>query len=261
MTESRGGGDRGLSDVLGYIIVFSLVVSAVLLVTAGGLAALEDARDAEQTQNAERAFDVIADNFASIYERNAPSRSSEIDLGNSELSYGNNVTVTVLRDDQELLSRSVRPVRMRVVDGRTITYEGGAVFRRDGENIGMVRPPPFLLSGDRVHLPLIQTTAPTIESAAGTTVLLRGVSDRRDIIGTSDAELSGIDGVTDLTGLNDITIQVTSPRFEAWGRYFTNEGLSCVTRSSAEEVECTLDLGSDYSAYVMVQSIRLSLVF
>jgi hypothetical protein len=251
---------RGLSDVLGYIIVFSLVVTAVVLVTAGGLTALEDARDSEQVANAERAFDVIADNFASIYERNAPSRSSEIDLGESELFYGDNSTMTVLGDDQELLSRNVRPVEMRVVDDRSVIYEGGAVFRNDGGQVSMVRPPPFLLSESRVHLPVVRTTSPNIESAAGTTVLLRGVSGGRDVVGASDAELSDIDGVSELAGLDDISIQVTSPRFEAWERYLSGEGLSCDTRASTNEVECTLDLGSDYSAYVMVQSIRLSLV-
>jgi hypothetical protein len=252
--------DRGLSDVLGYVIVFSLVVTAVLLVTVGGLAALEDARDTEQARNAERAFDVIADNFASIYERNAPSRSSEIDLGESELFYGNNVSIEILSDGDRTLSRDVRPVEMQVVDDRSIIYEAGAVFRQNGESISMVRPPPFLLSSERVHLPLIQTTAPDIESAGSTTVLLRGVSDGRDIVGTSNQELTDIDGVNNLTGLNEITVRITSPRFEAWARYFEEEGLDCVTRVGENEADCDLVLENGYSAYVVVQSIRLSLV-
>jgi len=256
MTER--GGDRGLSDVLGYIIVFSLVVSAVVLVTVGGLATLEDARDAERAQNAERAFDVVADNFASIYERNAPSRSSEIDLGGSELVYGNNVTITVRRDGQPLLSRNVRPVEMRVVDGRTITYEAGAVFRRDGGSTAMIRPPPFLLSEDRVHLPVIQTATSNIESAGSTTVLLRGVSDGREIVGTSDPGQAAVGGGTDLTD-SEITIQITSPRFEAWERYLSGEGLDCTT-PGANEVSCRFDVGATDSAYVVVQTIRLSLV-
>ena len=253
-------GDRGLSDVLGYIIVFSLVLTSVLLVTAGGLATVEDARDSEQAQNAERAFDVVADNFVSIYERNAPSRSSEIDLGESELFYGNNITMTVRGDDQELVSREVRPVEMQVTDDRSVIYEGGAVFRNDGGSVSMVRPPPFLLSEERVHLPLVQTFSPNVESAGSTTVLLRGVSGGRDVVGTSDTGLSDIDGVANLTGLDSMTVEVTSPRFEAWGRYLSGEGLDCVTRAGENQVECTLDLGNDYAAYIVVQSIRLSLV-
>jgi len=54
---------HGLSDVLGYVLVFSLVVTSVLVVTVGGLSAVENARDAERAQNAERAFDVVATNF------------------------------------------------------------------------------------------------------------------------------------------------------------------------------------------------------
>jgi hypothetical protein len=244
--------ERGLSDVLGYVLVFSLVVTSVLLVTAGGLAAIEDARKTGQVQNAERAFDIVADNFAALYERSAPSRSTEIALGESELFYDSNVSVTVRGDGKELVSRELRPVEMSVVGDRSLVYEGGAVFRHTGEGVTVVRPPPFLLSENRVHLPVIQTTAPTIESAGSTTVLLRGVST---------GQSSPVAGGQSSLGYDEMTIEIASPRFEAWERYFSEEeGLDCTTQPNIDTVSCTLDLGSDYSAYVTVHQIEMSLI-
>jgi len=242
---------RGLSDVLGYVLVFSLVVTSVLLVTVGGLSAVENARDAERAQNAERAFDVVANNFAAVYERDAPSRSTELDLADSEIFYNSNSSITVRGGGQELISRNVRPVEMNVVGGRSVVYEGGAVFRENRDEISMVRPPPFLLTGGQVHLPVIQTTAPTIESAGSTTVLLRGVSTNRSVLTAGDESS---------LGFGQVTVEISSPRFEAWERYFTGEGLDCTTFPATETVSCALDLDSTFSMYVTLQQIEMSLI-
>ena len=242
---------HGLSDVLGYVLVFSLVVTSVLVVTVGGLSAVENARDAERAQNAERAFDVVATNFAAIYERDAPSRSTELDLADSEIFYNSNSSITVRGGGQELVSRNVRPVEMNVVGDRSVVYEAGAVFRENGDDVSMVRPPPFLLTGGQVHLPVVQTTTPTIESAGSTTALLRGVSTNRSVVTAANG---------DTPGFNQLTVEITSPRFGAWERYFTEEGLDCTTFPATETVSCTLDLDSTFSVYVTLQRIEMSLI-
>jgi len=53
---------RAVSDVVGYVLVFSLVSLTVGVVSVAGVGALQDARDVEQANNAERAFDVLGDN-------------------------------------------------------------------------------------------------------------------------------------------------------------------------------------------------------
>ncbi len=244
---------RALSDVLGYVVVFSLVVTSVFLVTAGGLATLEDARDSEQAQNAERAFDVVADNFASIYERNAPSRSTEIDLGESEMFYDSNVSIAVSGGGTTLVSRQLRPVQMNVVGDRSLVYEGGAVFRRsEGGGVTMVEEPPFLLAPDRVYMPVVQTYSPTVESAGSTTILLRGVSTGR---------LVAAAGTDDDFGFSELTIEVASPRYEVWERYLSErDHITCDTDSAVSTVECTVSLDSEFTAQFVVYQIEMSLI-
>jgi len=249
--DTRGRGhsrrDRGLSDVLGYVLVFSLVLMSVMLVTVGGLATIEDARDAEQAQNAERAFEVVADNFAAIYERNAPSRAAELDLGDSEIFYDSEVSITVRSGDgAELASRELTPVEMRIDDQRRLVYEGGAVFRHSEAGVTMVREPPFMLSADRTHVPIVQTTSETVESAGSTTVLLRGVSTERSVA------VAGED-------FGQLVIEIASPRYQTWERYLSEEaGLDCETDPFVETVTCGLDDPS--SVHVTVQQIELSLI-
>lgn len=248
MSESRQ--DRGINDILGYIVVFALVIVSITFVTLSGMTALEDTRDAEKVNNAERAFDVVADNMEAIYARGAPSRATELDLGNAELFYANNVSITIEGDGTVLAERELRPVELRATKEESLVYEGGAVFRDRGNGTAsIVNEPPFLISQDRVHIPVIQTTAPAIESAGSTTVLLRGKSTERSVV------------VSDTTGsYSTITIEISSARYEAWEDHLEDNGaLSCSTDDATETVTCDTTSSPDL-VYISVQQIELSLI-
>lgn len=241
--------DRGLSEVLGYIIVFGLVLTSIGFITVSGVSSLEDIREAEQASNAQRAFDVVDDNMAAIYERNSPSRATEIDLTNAQLFYTSNSSIEINVGGNSF-EREFRPVVLRPSDGTRIVYEGGAVIR-DQENGGiMVEEPPLLFSNERVHAPIIMTTTPAIEGAGGTTVLLRGKSTARKVL---FAEQGGVSG--------NITVTMTSPRYEIWEQYFEEETAlsSCSTDDAINEVECTMTAPD--TIYITLQQIEVSIIF
>jgi hypothetical protein len=241
--------DRGASEVLGYVIIFALIISVIGFVTTLGMPALTNVQDAEQASNAERAFDVVGDNFAAVYERDAPSRSTEIDLGDSTIYYAEPVTINVTVDGTSN-ETELRPIVLRVSDETSLIYEGGAVFRKDGDNGLVLRNPPMLLSSDRVHVPVIKTTAPAVESAGGTTILLRGESSERSI---QRAERSGA---------SQMNISIESPRYELWKQYFVEEtGIEesdCTVDASAETVDCQVN--SPDTVYVTLQEIEVSVI-
>lgn len=70
--------DRGVSDTLGFVFVFAIILSTVAVVTTIGMAGLQDTRDVERVNNAERAFDILGDNMEDIADRGAPSRATEV---------------------------------------------------------------------------------------------------------------------------------------------------------------------------------------
>jgi hypothetical protein len=239
--------ERAISEVLGYVVVFSLVITSILLVT-GAFSVIQDVRDSEREKNAARAFDVTAENMAAIYERDAPSRATEIDLGDSSIFYANNVSITVRGDGTELASYRIRPVEMQVTDEQSLVYEGGAVFRDQPDADVMLREPPFLLTNDRVNIPIVQTIAPEIQSVGSTTVLLRGERTDRSVI-ESDTSSS----------YSQLTIEVASPRYEGWETHFEqNPALDCTTDPVLETVECTID--DPDTVYVVHHQIALSLI-
>ncbi|MDZ7702032.1 MAG: hypothetical protein U5J98_08165 [Halobacteriales archaeon] len=77
---------RAQTETLGFVLVFALITASIGLVYATGFTGLDNAREFEQTNNAERAFEVFADNIEDIVEWNAPSRSTEIRLADATLT-------------------------------------------------------------------------------------------------------------------------------------------------------------------------------
>lgn len=244
--SSLADDERSVSEVLGYIIVFSIVITSVLVVVLGGLSAVEDGRDAERAMNAERAFDVLADNFGAIYERDAPSRATEMDLGQAELFYGDTVNVSIYNASSGnlIVARDLRPIQMRVTEERGLIYEAGAVFRRsEGGAVTMVRDPPFRF-GDNVHVPVVQTRAPAFESAGGTTALLRAIGTHREV---AAAGTSG-----------NLEIEIESPRYEIWERALDQRNnVDCGTENSDTAV---CDVTGVDTAAITAHEIEISLI-
>lgn len=170
--------DRGVSETLGFIFVFALILSTVGLTFAVGYGNLRDARDVERINNAERAFDVFADNVDDVIRQGAPSRATELKLANAQLRLGDpvRVNVSVTRGGTTGQSTATfQPVVYSDGEGRQIIYANGAVFRTGTSGSAVaVRRSGILLSDEGVVIPMVQTrlVSSSPSSVGGTTTVL-----------------------------------------------------------------------------------------
>jgi len=247
--------DRAVSEVISYVLVFALITGAVAVVSVSGLATLQDTRDAEQINNAERAYDVLGDNIADIYRRDAPSRATELNLAGSTLSTGENVTIEIAVDEGSgFTTESTQQVRPLVFSGeedRQLVYEAGAVFRTNRNGGLRVQDPPFILENDRVLISVVGLNRPGVQSVSGSTALVR-----------ADNENSTVEYENTIGGVDQYRISISNTQHAGlWEKYFTETGLgspSCSTTSSS--VECTFSpTGSDGRFYVVYHDIFLSI--
>lgn len=232
--------DRAVSEILGFTLIFALILSAVALVSVIGFADLDDTRQFEQSNNAERAFDVLADNMDDVLLRGAPSRATEIKLTNAQLYTGDQVTINISANDSTRglanLNNSVYTYQPIVYEGEgntQIIYSNGAVFRDQRDGGRVVRDPPFVIEQDRLHMPIAKTQTRTgsAQSIGGTTIRLRAIE--------ADAARS-LDVLARDTPYRNVTINVTSPRYELWENYLSEQpGVrSCATDETTESVVC-----------------------
>lgn len=230
-----------MSEVVGFILVFGLVIASVGTVYAFGVGELQDAREYERVNNAERAFEVFADNVGDVARRGAPSRGTELKLADSTLGYGE-TTVNVTLDttpatpgsdvNDSTGNVSLSPVTLTLGDAGEVRYASGAVLRTDGDGPPrMVHEPDFVFDDDRVVVQLVRSVP------AGTTTQVGGERIARiRTVRTSQSTL--------LTRAEPVTVRfdVDSPYASAWGDYLESEGFTCDPYTDAStSVSCRLD--------------------
>jgi len=243
--------ERAVSEVVSYVLVFGLVVSAVGIVSVSGLSTLQDVRANEQMANAERAFDVLADNLADIHRRDAPSRATEISLGEAKLETGDNVTITVSVESGGTWNNKswqTRPIVYTGDEGRQLVYEAGAVFRTANGGGVRVHDPPFVIGKDRLLISVVGLNRPDRQSFSGSTVLIRGRNT-----GTSVANNSAAGNVDTVA----VTLSNTS-QYNLWNESFSAQGFTCNTSPDSEEVECKRSSGID-RVYVVYHDIAVDI--
>lgn len=250
--EAFTGDDRGVSEAIGFVLVFSLIVVTIGITFVGGLGGLQDVRDVERVTNAERAFDVLADNVADVSSGGAPSRATEVKLSEAGLYVSEPVVLNVSAVHATSSSRSftreyqLRPIVYEASNGERIVYANGAVIRQGTESSVMSRTPNFVLNTDRVVVPVVSTRVGDRRSVSGSmTVLVR--TDRS----VSRVTAARTDGPYETVYLN-----VTSPRADAWAAHLdAEEGVNCTLVS--DRASCALE--SVDRVYVSIVEIDVEL--
>lgn len=233
--------ERAVSDSLGFVLVFAIIISTVGVVYIGGFQSLDDARQYERMNNAERAFEVFADNVEDMTQRGAPSRATEIKLSDASLRGGSihSITVNVTRhNDGSKNATSTTEYQPIVYESQTdksneMFYALGATFRASSGGTVMMEEPTWIINEDRVIVPVVQTVHDGGGSVTGSeTVLVRTERGRSRVL------------VGNTSHSSDVYINVTSPRAESWKRYMEGQSsdVSCTTTSGTwgEAADCEI---------------------
>ena len=207
--------ERAVSEVVGFVLVFTLVIGTVTIVYAGGFSGLDATRDAERVNNAERAFDVMANNFEQLASGDAPNRATEIKLSEASLSTTSNRLTTINASGIDSAA-GANPVAIRYDSGTgsQIVYELGAVIRVDDGNAVMIREPDFLFADDRIVVRYISTRGSGQGIGGSTTTLVRGEKQSSRLLANENG-----------AGAENVKIEMrTHPdRAPVWEAYFERE--------------------------------------
>ncbi|MFC7234477.1 DUF7289 family protein [Halosegnis marinus] len=228
MTPDRG--DRGVSDVLGYVLVFAVVVVAVTLLVTNGLGTVESVRTNARLDAAQGGLAVVDANVEGLHRSGVPRRSTALQLNGGRLSLAGTTAIGVVatHDGEEVTNYTDVGVRLvhRVGD-RSVSLDFGGQFRTGaGGATTVTDPPPFAFvrrdAGgpfDRVTLPvMLQRGNDTVDSRSQVSVLA-SASGRR-LVNHSAARA----GEPPVRG--EITVVTEPSRARAWAGYFDERGLS-----------------------------------
>lgn len=231
--------DRGVSDAIGFVLLFALVVGMVGLTYGAGVSELQEARNAERLHNAERAFGVLEENVEDTAVRNAPSRATSIDLAGGKIGSGEPVTFNLtLVGSGRSFSATTIPIVYQSQDTELV-YVNGAVIRDGPSGAVFVERPPLLT--EPLVVPYVLTDGHRGTTIGGeTTALVRTRLVRRSTFLQATEE-----------GPYQARLNVTTPRTDVWHDHVeSTTGASCAT--TGETVSCSFTADQVYVSLVVV---------
>lgn len=214
MTRRRDD-ERGVSEVLGFILAFSVVITSVGVVYVGGFNTVRDVAHTEQRQNAEYAMSVVGDGFAALREGREPSHESSMNLrgGSIDIVDDTSLRVTVAG---ATFDREFEMGRLRYETGDQVIAYGGGGVASGPDGWRLVSPPPLTCGDDVAMVPVVSVRGDAALTGGETVVQIVGTLDNRTLAYPSNT--TGAPGPT--------TVEVTprTPASDAWGRWLTDHG-------------------------------------
>lgn len=248
-------GDRGQSEALSFVLVFSIMMMMVGVTYALGVASLTDLQQSERDANMERAFEVLDDNLRDIYLDGAPSRATEVKLAGGQIELDESTSIEVYVENgtaNRTYPMSSRPITY-VGDGDTeITYAAGAIIRSEGDAAVMLSEPDWIVGGDRVVVPFVVTTP----SQAVNRTSLGG--KRTALVVTKRRSPAGSYRFYDGSGNAKVRVTVESQRAVAWKRYLEANGFTAPTADAADPSDGKIRYWYNGTDAVLVQRNSIS---
>lgn len=177
MTGKELFSNRAVSDVIAFVLTFSVIVSAVGFIYISGFDALEEVRMSEDVNSGERSVRGIAETFEDIHRNGAPGRSIEIGVDDGSLTLREStLDLTITTDAGTLPTQEISVgalVMTPVEEQETVyVYENGAVFR-DQEAGGLLRHRPVIsCTDDAAILSVVKLRGDVSVGSTGTVRLI-----------------------------------------------------------------------------------------
>jgi len=226
MIETQPNDDRAVSEVVAFILVFSIIIGSVGLLYMTGFSAMEEFQEGEQLRNAERAMVSLSDNLNDV-QRSAGvrERSGEMTLRDGALSTGEgetNITISggAVDNDNDLdnfvgengLDDKDLGSLTYGLEQSTIAYEGGAVFRNEPGGTVPIAEPHMVCEEDDMAV----VSVLIIEPSEQTTQRTDGVEVTAVEQHYNSTTSSGLTG--------NIEIDIQGEYEDAWERTLTQNG-------------------------------------
>ena len=241
--------ERGISDVVAFVLTFSIIIFGVGLVSTGAFDSLVSFSDSQQIENSERGLEAAAASLDNINQNNDTYRQFDVGVAGGTLFYNTTeIEVTVENESGGTEYDETIPIdaleKRFEDDNVALTLEGGGVFR-DPSASARYKPPIRCGSADGQRIGddvaiislLNMTTDDSIRKSdsfdndvaiSPTRILDRAPLGANSEVARLDATLVAQERkYVDISDDLDVTVDVSgtaSP--EQWSIYFDNAGWS-----------------------------------
>jgi len=233
--------ERGISEILGTVLLISMVLLGSATVIIFGASAISDATQRTTTEAATDYLETVDSRLATLA---ASSDDPEVafdpqDAAAKDYSVERDgyLNVTINDDNDCSFEQDFSTITYEDSNGNTVGYEAGGVWRAGINGSTSVTPPDVALSDGMLSIHLINVTGNFDQ--ARTTIAQNATATRNSTDVASTALLS--DGCQ---RPDNVTLEVKSQFYEGWANYLESDtGKSVSVDRGAETVSLTLTEG------------------
>lgn len=269
--------DRGVSDVVAFVLTFAIIIAGVGIVSTGGFDRLSEFTNDQQIDNSERGMEAAASTVDTLHRNNDTYRDFDLSLSGGNIwfnetaitieSSGINLSAVSPADDPNQAEIDVNALEHRFDSGDetvSIAYEGGGVFRTGTSRVRY--EPGITVDGETAIISLVNlTTDETIDrsGAYGSEIALQptGVPQEAPVSADNQfislsAELTGQRQAHETSSSgSDIEIDISgSAHPQQWEFYFEE------ARHWTEQSDGVYEADGIDTVLVRVSTIELSVL-
>lgn len=236
MTSARESSDRGVSDVVSFVLVFSLMIVSIGVVTTVGIGGLEDLRDGERLNSAERVFETLGGSVDEVAAGRSPRRTSDVNLRGGTLSVRpGSPSVEVMVNGTWYPSGGAETnVLVYRLGDTSFRYASGALIRASADGGAVVVDAPrFTCSPEGATVSVVRVERVAASSIGGGTVR---IDVRHD-----SSRLVYPDGGGSPAAASPVELRVDSPHEDAWDETLTSPALGWSDPDADGRYECATD--------------------
>ena len=246
--------DDAVSEVVGYILIFGMVVTMVGLIFIVGIPSIEDAQERAYFESIKRGITVLDSKASMVALGESPAQTIRIDSKGGIFGVnGTASNIKILMDEEEIVNGSLGTLTYELSD-TVIAYEGGGVWMKypKGDPV-MISPPEFHYNGETLTLPIIRLLGNEYTSGTGT-VQFKVAKDNSNILFPLRENINFTNPVA---GTKDIQIIITSDYYKAWAKYVDErtEVHGVTTNDTRHEVSATLNIKPSDAAHELTDSL------
>jgi len=155
-------GSRAQSETIGFVLIFGMMLLGALAVVTLGATAVNDSQGQLSADRAEKVMTQLDSEISLVALGRTDSQEIDLDTSTGEQFYvdgdAGQMNVTLINEtgpNQVVMPNMTLGAVVFERDDTVVAYQGGGVWRADGEGSSMVSPPEFNYRSQTLTLPLV----------------------------------------------------------------------------------------------------------
>lgn len=215
---------RGQSEMIGVVLLIGITVIGAVSLVAFGSGMISETEHQMEVDSAQHSMGQLAGQSNEVAIDDTSSKSAGLPdstgSGESKVVEDGWIHVEVVDTTNDSTRKEITedPVPLGAIvyenDGAEIAYQGGGLWKTDGNDSEVVSPPEYHYRGETLTFPIIQVTGEDGNESVSDDVTIRTDGPTEQVY--PNAEEGWTNPVED--GLVNVTVQ--SDYYEAWGQFF-----------------------------------------